>query len=309
MTGTRLRLVIAGLAVLALVTGGLVVAALSRDPETPRAQAPASRSASPSPSRSASAAPSPSGSSRRTALAPLAQATTLVEAVDGNTAWLGGVGSCDGEPTSVRVTTDRGATFRPISTEQLGQKRVLSLQVQSDALTEAVFRSGPDCELQGARSFTGGRFWATSDQAARNVSYLDPDDSFRISQQGQTVPPPCKAPVQLADAGASAIVLCADRSAWRGASGRWARLAVTGATAVGADGESAVIAAAEGGDCAGLNILVYPADPAASADPSTRGCVTDATATADTAVDIVGDGVWLVQNGRIRVSEDRGRTW
>lgn len=95
-----------------------------------------------------------------------------------------------------------GIAFDPHANE-----RPLILQVQSGALTEAVFRSGPDCELQGAHSFTGGRFWATSDQTARNV------------------------------------------------------------------------------------------------------CATDATATADTAVDIVGDGVWLVQNGRIRVSEDRGRTW
>jgi hypothetical protein len=281
---------IAGVIVLVVVVGVLVVSALQRaNPQSSDGEA------EPVPTftlgvQTPTPTPTPTP-----AAAQLDAVRSL--AVGSEVWWRATAGACAGAAPLVERSYDQGATWTDVTPNYLGIARVLTLEAFSGRDAELVAGMA-GCEPQALRTYTRGEFWESYPDVLASSRYSDPNDAGSVRLPSGPVPAPCPAAWGLHAFGDVVTLVCDDR-AWSWSGAEWVQLAPEAVVAVAIDG-SDILVAHRTPDCAGVTIArVSTADPA-SATPI--GCAEGTDAATPVAIAAAGGAVMVWSgDGLVRV--------
>lgn len=255
----------------------------------------------------------PPPTSSEPAAPPLPVASVFLTAFDDESALFARRGDCRSAPPEIMATDDGGASWSAFNGAQVRMGQLVALQLQSKTIATAVHRRTVSCELDGARSFTGGRFWEGYPALLGEASFLNPDDPGVVVMGGQPVASPCERPIQLAEGGASDVLLCDGDEVFELVDGAWTGTTVPGAYAVGASADRVVFAVAGDEECAGtqLRALTRPLPSTGDEAPPSEvlACLPETPAPGSTAIAVAGSSVWLLDATGVRRSPDGGISW
>ncbi|QEW00848.1 hypothetical protein F6J84_12535 [Microbacterium caowuchunii] len=238
-------------AVLAVVVIVLVVLAFQRT----RGGAPVEQSPRPVPSFSPSPDETPSPTATPTATptpvvitAPGAEERFL--SAGSGALWRATAGACGGTEPLLERSTDEGRTWNDVTPRYLGIGQILSLNAFAGTEAQLVALMGADCEVQGLRTFTQGRFWEPNAEVLAGATYLVPDGAEVITPSGR-VEAPCDAPWGVRAGGGATALVC-DGIAYTLVDDEWEQVAEN-ALAVALQ-SGAVVTAAVAPGCNGITI-------------------------------------------------------
>ncbi len=298
------KALIAGLAVLLVLTGALAWFALSYEPKVADAgtvPTQPSPSVTPTPELTPEPEPEPVAAPN----SPVMQ--RLLAAAAGGQVLRAMVGACPAPAGGLEVSFDAGATWQAAATETVAATRLLQLDTSDPAITRMVSLNAETCAPQAARSFVGGTSWQAAD-LIESPWYIDPADAGVVHTPAGAQAIECPA-VGLASSGSRAAVLCENSSVRITADGgaSWsAPAAVPYAAAVGVTPTEFVVASAGEPECAGARTRLvgfdFVADPGAcvAAEGATEG---------NTAVTGAEGQMYIWTGNTFARSFDAGATW
>ncbi|WP_292834281.1 hypothetical protein [Microbacterium sp.] len=187
--------------------------------------------------------------------------------VDGvGTLWRAVAGSCPtGEPPLVERSSDGGGTWSDVTPRYLGITQVAGLLPFEPGEAELIAAIGPECAVQGLRTYTQGQFWDPYPEALDGASYVEPtSDAVLVSAAGAP-PAPCGGPSSLSVDGTTAALVCGTKPfAWSADLGpEWVEVPATPTRAAHVAGGMLTLARASV-DCEGTAVSTTAvADPSA----------------------------------------------
>lgn len=253
--------VIALVSLLAIVAVGLSVAAVSRaDPRPvgdPVATPSAAATPAPSPTPSITPTPTPTPTLALPALAPAQERFLALDST--GTAWRATAGSCaSGEPAVLERSSDDGATWQDVTPRYLDLRQIVAVTPFAPGESEMIAAVGPDCAVEGLRTYTQGVFWEQYAGVLDGKSYLSVGDpAIPVTPIGAP-PPPCAAPTSLSVDNTAATLVCDARTlVWSTGDAEWREVPVRPArAALLTDGTITVAHAAA--DCVGVAVSRAP---------------------------------------------------
>ncbi|WP_395243861.1 hypothetical protein ACGGZK_17315 [Agromyces sp. MMS24-K17] len=267
-------------------------------------RAPASPSTA-TPTPEPSAAPD-AGASTESGPSPAMAAPSLVlAALDDRIAYRAPAGECPAVPAAVEVTTDGGATWSAVPVgDAFG---VIRIEPSAEEIVD-VLAGDAACQPGRYRSWVQGIEW----QFLTGVQPWRLSAGAVVAPDGRTFTP-CSAPVQVeAATDASVAVACTDArvAVTEDGGGTWqVSEPISGLAAVADDGESTLVLIEGQGGCAGVQVAGLD-DAGVVGTPG--GCLAAATINGGgpaLAISENGTTVWVVGDGIVGRSGDRGATW
>ncbi|KAA9132903.1 hypothetical protein [Microbacterium caowuchunii] len=263
-------------AVLAVVVIVLVVLAFQRT----RGGAPVEQSPRPIPSFSPTPDVTPSPTATPAALpiaAPGAEERFL--SVGSGALWRATAGACGETAPLLERSTDDGRTWNDVTPRYLGIGQILSLNAFAGTEAQLVALMGADCEVQGLRTFTQGRFWEPNDDVLAGATYVLPDGAEVVTPSG-SVETPCTH-AWGARAVAGTVGLICDGTAFVREGSAW-EPAGRDVVAIAASADGLGTAALDG-DCDGLMVTAE----------ATPVCVASAASARPAAITLSGTDILL----------------
>ena len=211
--------------------------------------------------------PTPSAVPVEASLPPLPRAQERFLLFDSvGTAWRAVAGSCaSGEAPVLERSPDGGATWSNVTPTYLGVTQISALIPFLAGQAQVAATVGPDCALQGLRTYTQGVFWEQYPEVLNGVSYLPPWNPAAAVTPVGAPPAPCAEPTSLSvEDDAAALVCDTVPYVWTTSSGpSWVEISVAPARAALISGGTLTLAGATA-DCAGISVSkTSVADPTA----------------------------------------------
>lgn len=303
-------------AIVALVVADVVLVGRALNPPVPpslegTSATPATSTTSTSaPSTSTTSTASPTSSASTASTRRAKRVSSIIFAVDDQSAWLAGVGSCANGGATFETTSDGGASWQSQSVPLSTIDRVYA----SSSSKGFVVGSAGDCTLAVLGTGNAGGTWS-SPQSASSTWALDPTSTTHLVRPGGDAIQPCgkKAVAdfsRVSDQGG--LVLCADGRV-RSSSDlgqTWTDVGQAhGAYAVSSPGgleDAAVVVGVRDG-CDGVGI----ASMSTSGKVSDIACVKGAPTPTPgkLAVSVARQAGWLLVGDQVWRSSDLLRTW
>jgi hypothetical protein len=291
--------------VIALALVAIVLASLALQRGAPAERTGGAGGAAGGPTPTGTSTPPPEPEPAAPSAAPV---EVFAAAVDDETAWIGELGSCGAASVTMQISEDGGLSWQPIEWNDIDLAELLTVRMIDGSQSDIAYRDGATCDPAGARTFTSGVGWQDSADSLAASSWLE-RETGEVVIDGAPADAPCATPVQVVDGGESDLVLCDDSTVHERAGGAWRSASVPGAIAVAGDEGTLALAAVGVEGCPGTAVVALPRPLADGVEPELRGCASDSTAPARTALAIVGDAVWFTDPTGSRRSPDGGRTW
>lgn len=255
------------LALLLVGTVGLTVAAVAHgqpDATNPELVEGSSPSPTPTPGLVDGSSPTPTPTptpelveASPPTLPPLARAQERFLLLDtAGTAWRAVAGSCaSGEPPLLERSADGGATWSDVTPRYLGITEISALIPFNPGEAQMVAAVGPECAVQGLRTYTQGTFWAQYPEVLDGVSYLPPTNSAAAVTPIGAPTAPCVEPTSLSVEGDAAALVCDTVPyVWSASSGAgWSEISAAPARAVLLSGETITLVRTTA-DCSGIAV-------------------------------------------------------
>lgn len=269
--GSRTRLLAgAGLAVLAVLVGVLVVLALGAGDTEAETGVDRGTEIAPPPIET----PEPA-EPEATPAPQVTPSAALLSVLEGEVTWRTTGGACTpGQPAGAPPVLERSVEagdWQNVTPANFDIREVAFLSGISESAAEAVVLLGDDCAAQVIRTFTSGEFWEPYDASIRGAIAVAADHATVLTDAG-AIPAPCAAPIGNASgqSGTPTAMVCEGALArWGGDS--WALSDQPGIVSAAVDPQSGVVvtASVQQPECDGTLLRRWGTAEA----PSAESCV------------------------------------
>jgi hypothetical protein len=203
--------------------------------------------------------------------------------------WRATAGRCGETEPRVERSTDGGRSWTDITPRYKGIAEVGTLDPLGGSAAQMVAALGDNCDVQGIRTFTRGRFWEPNKDVIAPARYIDFHNGGVVVTPDGEIAAPCPSAHGLRATGPVVALVCG-KTAYVLSGGSWMKLPATGVAAV-AVSSGTVIVAHDGNQCRGLTLTEYPEARWSTGNPV--GCAVDADAGKQTAIASGGGGVYV----------------
>lgn len=214
------------------------------------------------------------------------------------------MGECGVTPGSVQVSIDNGVDWTESSLANLTGTAIRQIDASDATISRLAFLD-TDCQPQLAHSYIGGIDWAVTPDVGPIWYMTDIPSTSAFTPTG-TSELPCTA-VSMAGSNARAVALCDDEGVTvsEDSGATWSTpVRVPGAIAAGLNAEGYLVAAANEGECVGVQTRTFSG--ATSGEP---GACIEASVTREIAVAGSEGNQYLWVGDRFLGSNDGGESW